>query len=66
MLEVSINDPPSVARVKEALLSNLLVQQSNTPSSIDDDDGSYFRMSIDRRFSITGAGTVVTGTVTSG
>lgn len=64
MLDVSINDHQSIDRVRHALLASL--SENRTLSSASVDDGSFFRMSIDRKFSITGAGTVVTGTVTSG
>ncbi len=66
MIDVSVNDQQSVEQVKAALLSSLVEQGVNPPSVREVNDGSYFRMSIDRKFSITGAGTVVTGTVTSG
>jgi len=66
MIDVSINDQQSIDRVKDVLLTCLREEYSapRRPSLLD--DGSYFRMSIDRQFSITGAGTVVTGTVTAG
>ena len=66
VFDVSINDSESIERVKAALLNSLVEREDDTLSSTQKDDGAYFRMSIDRRFSITGAGTVVTGTVTSG
>jgi selenocysteine-specific elongation factor len=61
MIDTSIHDPASTERVKSALIDCLSMQQVPEP-----DDTTYFRMCVDRRFSVTGAGTVVTGTVSSG
>lgn len=65
MIDVSVADQASVDRVKAALLDDLSATVSQDKSQRVH-DSALFRMCIDRRFSVTGAGTVVTGTVTSG
>ena len=57
ILPTSIHQPESIARLKEALFALPLVTRQ--------EDG-LFRYYIDRSFSISGAGTVVTGTVLDG
>ena len=61
MVDVSINDQASIDQLKDVLLAGLQEQKSSLQTSAESDDGCWFRMSIDRQFSITGAGTVVTG-----
>jgi len=57
IIPVSIHDPSSVEKLKEALFALPLVERKS--------DG-LFRYYIDRSFTIAGAGTVVTGTVLDG
>ena len=55
----SAEKPETIDALRDRLL-DLALQHSNQAAS------GYFRLAIDRSFSITGAGTVVTGTVMSG